>query len=64
MNEEVEYHKIRKIKVKINPFRATRHDSHIQNDLYIYLGHLPQSGGVADNTKETTKTNGGFTPFF
>ena len=30
----------------------------------IYLGRFPQFGGVADNTKETNKNNGGFTPFF
>ena len=32
--------------------------------LSIYLGRFPQFGGVADNTKETNKNNGGFTPFF
>ena len=39
-------------------------DNDIDNDLSIYLGRFPQFGGVADNTKETNKNNGGFTPFF
>ena len=32
--------------------------------IYLYTLAVSPSWGVADNTKETTKTMGGFTPFF
>ena len=37
----------------------------LPNDLSIYIPWpFPPVWGVADNTKETTKNNRGFTPFF
>ena len=48
-----------------NDDNSTNNSDIINNYLSIYIPWpFPPVWGVADNTKETNKNNGGFTPFF